>query len=95
MNTSKTKHVLSKNPVVTILCLFTGRAPDEFRCDGTAAYFRISKKPEVWKPFFLPVTTIVAWYNFDQGFSSPNEVEIDPENLFYTDWKAKGITKKI
>jgi hypothetical protein len=92
------KFVLSKNPVVTLLCHFTQRPPEEFQCDGAMAYFRVSKKPEVWRPFYLPVNTIVAWYNFDKGFQAPYEIEIDPDNLYYTDWKKKGlcfpITKK-
>lgn len=85
------KFILSKNPVVTLLCHFTQRIPEEFMCDGFMAYFRVSKKPEVWKPFFLPVTTVVAWHNFDLGFAAPYEIEIDPEWLYYTDWSKKGL----
>lgn len=89
------KFVIHKNPVITLLAHFTGKPPDEFRLNGFMPEFRTSKKPEIWKCFYLPVNTIVAWYNFNQGFAAPYEIEIDPDNLYFTDWKKGGRTFSI
>ena len=89
------KYVLAKNPIVTILCSVTCRTPDEFKYEDGAAHVLTSKKPEVWKKFSLPLNTLVAWHNFDQGFAAPHEVDIGSDNLYYTDWDKKGLTFAI
>lgn len=90
-HTKPMKFNLSKNPVVTLLAHFTGQSPDDFRYEN-GPEFRISKKPEVWKPFYLPVSTATAWGNLDRwGYAAPNEIEIDPDNLYYTDWTKIGL----
>lgn len=97
------KFQLVKNPVITLLSHFTGRPPDDFRIVDDSGdekkwvgpQVRVSKKPDVWKGFWLPTVTIVAWQNFDWGFQSPSEIEFDPEWLHYTDWNKKGLTFPI
>lgn len=88
---------ICKNPVVVHLSHFTGKDTDDFRLvNGVEPQFRIKKNTENWRSFYLPFNTVLAWYNYDNGISSPTQIEIDNENLFYTDWKQlKGITKKI
>ncbi len=83
------KYIIDKNPIVTLLCHYTKKTPEDFRYEGVPE-FRVSKKPEIWKPFFLPLSTNVTWMNFAQwGYLAPNEIELDADNLYYTDWNRK------
>lgn len=82
---------LTENPVVTLLCCFTDKSPDDFRW-GDGPEVRISSKPEVWKKFYLPYQAWNAWSQYHRwGKVYTREIEIEPEWLYYTDWSRKGL----
>lgn len=86
---------LSKNPIITLLCEHTKRRAEDFRLIDGRPHVIISRKPEKWRPFHLPVSSTVVWQNSERGINAPDTANFEPDNLYYTDWNKKGLVFPI